>query len=151
VNLSDDELRDLSALLDEVIPPGADGRMPGAGAIGLGERIAREVSGNAALLDTVRSGIASLDRVARGEHGAPFGELPSDARKRVLAQVTETEPALMPTLAFPTYIAYYEHPSVLSALGLDPRPPHPKGYGLEPFDPTLLEGVRQRARSYREC
>lgn len=151
MNFSDDELRDLAALLDEVIPPSADGRMPGAGELGLGERIAREMAANGVMLDTVRSGIANLDRVARGEHGSPFGELPSDDRKRVLAQVAEAEPTLVPTLAFPTYIAYYEHPRVLSALGLEPRPPHPDGYELEPFDTKLLEGVRQRAHSYREC
>ncbi len=30
------------------------------------------------------------------------------------------------------------------------RPPHPKGYEMEPTDFSLLDGVRRRERLYRE-
>lgn len=151
MNLSDDELGTLAALLDHVIPPSADGRMPGAGAVGLADRISRELSARPGVLEVVRGGLASLDRIARGERGDPFAKLPAADRRGVLDQVSAAEPGLVPSLAFPTYIAYYEHPTVLAALGLEPRPPHPQGYELEAFDESLLEGVRRRSPSYREC
>lgn len=145
-----DERRGLSALLDEIIPPSADGRMPGAGEV-VTERLAGEVAARPDLLASVRSGLALLDRVARGEVGESFAALSREDRRRVIAQVVEAEPGLVPSLAFPTYVAYYEHPRVLVALGREPRPPHPGGYEIEPFDPSLLENVRRRARLYREC
>jgi hypothetical protein len=42
-------------------------------------------------------------------------------------------------------------PRVLEALGVEPRPPHPAGYATVEGDPSLLEPVRQRGRTYREC
>jgi hypothetical protein len=54
------------------------------------------------------------------------------------------------SLTFPLYIAYYQHPRVLEALGREARPPHPEGYEIEPFDPSLLEPVRRRPKLYRE-
>jgi hypothetical protein len=39
---------------------------------------------------------------------------------------------------------------VLEALGIEGRPPHPKGYTIEPTDWSLLDPVRRRSRRYRE-
>ena len=39
VTFSDEQRRTLTALLDEIVPPSEDGRLPGAGAIGLASRI----------------------------------------------------------------------------------------------------------------
>ena len=40
---------------------------------------------------------------------------------------------------------------VLVGLGLEPRPPHPKGYELEPGNLDALERVRARGKLYREA
>jgi hypothetical protein len=40
---------------------------------------------------------------------------------------------------------------VLTALGLEARPPHPAGYAIEPNDLSLLDPVRRRAELYRRC
>jgi hypothetical protein len=34
--------------------------------------------------------------------------------------------------------------SFLDALGIDARPPQPRGYSLSPFDTAILERVRKR-------
>jgi hypothetical protein len=49
-----------------------------------------------------------------------------------------------------TYAGYYQHPRVMSALGLAPRPPHPLGYEMGADDLSLLDPVRRRAKMYRE-
>jgi len=149
--LSEDEKRTLRVLLDEIIPPSSDGRMPGAGQIGVAERLAGEMEQRPDGLAGLQAGLATLDRAARGECGSAFAELAREDRKRILAGVPEAAPALVPGLLFPTWVAYYEHPRVLAALGREPRPPHPGGYELEAFDDRLLDGVRRRARLYREC
>jgi hypothetical protein len=40
---------------------------------------------------------------------------------------------------------------VVEALGLEPRPPFPKGYEVPPNDPALLDPVRRRAPFFRSC
>jgi len=151
VGSTDDERRLVAALLDEIIPASADGRMPGAGELGLAERVITDLSKQPGLLELVRVGLAALDRVARGERGDAFAALPAPDRKGILEQIVQADPAFVSMLLFPTYVAYYEHPRVLAGLGREPRPPHPKGYELEPFDPTLLDVVRKRAPLFREC
>ncbi len=69
----------------------------------------------------------------------------------VLNEIATTQPAFLPGLIFHGYVGYYQHPEVLEALGLEARPPHPKGYEMEPTDFSLLDDVRRRERLYREC
>ena len=45
---------------------------------------------------------------------------------------------------------YYQHDDILKAIGLDARPPFPKGYLLEEGDLTLLEPVYLRGKIYRD-
>jgi hypothetical protein len=47
--------------------------------------------------------------------------------------------------------AYYQHPKALEGLGLEPRPPHPKGYDLEPGNLDALERVRARGKLWRDA
>ena len=64
-------------------------------------------------------------------------------------RLAAAEDCFPPALVLHVLGAYYQHPRVLSALGLDPRPPHPDGYRMAPDDLALLEPVRRRPRMYR--
>jgi hypothetical protein len=44
------------------------------------------------------------------------------------------------------YLAYYQHPMVLAAVGEPPRPPFPEGFELEPTDPELLAALLARKK-----
>jgi hypothetical protein len=148
--LSPDERRTLSSVLDEIIPPSSDGRLPGAGAIGLAGHVEDSVKRTRGLLPVIVRGLAALDGLARDRGQGSFVALPRHERVEVLNQLATTEEGFLPGLISPTYIAYYQHPRVLEALGLEPRPPYPKGYDLAPFDPALLDGVRRRRPHYRD-
>ena len=80
-----------------------------------------------------------------------FADLEADERSAVLDEVAPEQAALIPGLVFQTYVYYYQHPRVLSGLRLEPRPPYPKGYEMEPSDLSLLDPVRGRPKLYREC
>jgi len=45
---------------------------------------------------------------------------------------------------------YYRDDRVMRALGLEPRPPYPKGHVLEQGDWSLLDAVRGRPRMWRD-
>jgi hypothetical protein len=147
---SSDEARVLSAVLDEIVPARAGGPLPGAGALGLIARIENAVRASPDLRPAITQGLAALEERTRGRGAASFAELDRDARLEVLNEISSAAPAFLPALIFQTYVGYYEHPRVMEALGLEGRPPHPKGYAMEPGDLSLLDPVRARPKMYRE-
>ena len=139
---SADEERLLVGLLDVVVPPSGDGRLPGAGQLGLVEHIARTVRETPMLRPVVEYGMSAL-----GELAAKRGD--GDVRA-VLAEFAAGDQFFMPAFLFLVYSTYYQNPRVLGALGLEARPPHPKGHEMEPIDLTLLDPVRRRAGMFRK-
>jgi hypothetical protein len=149
--LSGDELRTLACVLDLLIPPSSDGRMPGAGEVGIGARIDQLAQRDPGLRAVVVAGVASLDAVARVGGASGFAALAGAARLVALHEIANGEPSFVPSLIFHTYAGYYQQGRVLEGLGLDPRPPFPIGHQLEPFDETLLDPVLRRAKLYRDA
>ena len=134
------------AVLDEAIPA-RDAKLPGAGSLGVGDYVAARL-GDATPF--VASGLAALDALARERGAAEFADLPSALRAPLLREVDANQPGFVRCILLHAYSSYYQHPRVMAAIGLAPRPPYPKGYTLEPLDPDLLEAVRGRAKLYRE-
>jgi hypothetical protein len=131
----------LSLILDTLIPASPDGRMPGAGSLGLADAVRAEIS---AATDIVGAGLSAAE-----ERG--FADLDDAGRTAALREIESEQPAFIPTLFVPTCIAYYQHPNVMVALGMEPRPPYPKGYVLEPGNLDALERVRNRGKFYRDA
>jgi len=141
--LSADEERLLVGLLDAVLPASADGRLPGAGQLDLVEQIARTVRETPMLRPVVEYGLTALGELAAKRAD---GDL-----RAVLEEFAAGDQFFMPAFLFLVYSTYYQHPRVLEALGLEARPPHPKGYEVAPNDLSLLDPVRQRGPIYRPC
>jgi hypothetical protein len=137
-----DEERLLVGLLDVVVPPSGDGRLPGAGQLGLVEHIARTVRETPMLRPVVEYGMSAL-----GELAAKRGD--GDVRA-VLEDFAAGDQFFMPAFLFLVYSTYYQNARVLAALGLEARPPHPKGHEMEPIDLTLLDPVRRRDGMFRK-
>ena len=131
----------LSQILDTLIPASEDGRMPGAGALEIADAVRAETS---SAVDVVKAGLAAAE-----ERG--FSELDSAGRVAALREIEAVQPAFVPTLFVPACIAYYQHPDVLVGLGMEPRPPHPKGYELEAGIFDGLERVRAGGKRYRDA
>lgn len=139
----------LTAVLDRIIPPSEDGRLPGAGALGL---VAALEEGLGAMLPFTARGLDALDALARERGARGFPALSEGDRTEVMNAHAAADPGFLPGLVFQVYSAYYQHPRVLSGLGLEPRPPHPKGYALEQPDlDALLAPVRARQKLYRDA
>jgi hypothetical protein len=138
-NVRNDEL--IKAILDTLIPADPETGMPGAGSLGLEDEVLGEASAVHALLDAGLEAAANADFVAGT----------SAERIARLQEVEAIHPGFIGLLFVPTCGAYYRHPEALVGLGLEPRPPHPIGYQLEPGDLSTLERVRQRGKIYREA
>ncbi|MBI5946655.1 MAG: gluconate 2-dehydrogenase subunit 3 family protein [Chloroflexi bacterium] len=137
----------LDAVLDVVIPPGGDGRMPGAGTLGIESIVAAAVAVDAMLGPLVRAGLSAVQEAAVARDPNGFTALTPAARLEVVEAAAESHPFLMLGLVRYLYPAYYAHPRVLAAIGEPPRAPFPEGYEIEPTDPLLLEGLQRRRRA----
>jgi len=136
----------LASVLDEIIPPSDDGRMPGAGQIGVADHVEQALQNLPDLRAMILRGLADLDALAHSRHARSFTAL-SRQDKVVLLN----EQGFVFPLTFHAYVGYYQHARIAESLGLEPRPPHPTGYEMEPDDLTLLDTVRRRGRLYRPC
>ncbi len=141
----DDQQRVLTSVLDEIIPPSDDGRMPGAGQLGLVGYIDAALQKTPEFRTMIVQGLADLDAQARGRGAPSFAALCREDKLQLL-----NEWGFVLPLTLHAYTGYYQHPRVIAALGLEPRPPHPEGYKMEPNDLTLLDVVRRRPKLYRD-
>jgi len=148
-SLTPEQTRALSAVLDELIPPSADGHLPGAGALGLASAIEDKMREQPDLRPAVLGGLDALDALAKQSGVAGFVDVPAGDRNELLNRLSAESPAFLPGLIFHTYVTYYYQPSVVEALGVPPRPPHPEGYAVPPSDEGLLDAVRARGPLYR--
>jgi hypothetical protein len=142
--LRDDDRRTLSAVLGELLPASDDGRMPAAGELGLAAFVEQGAAPGSELARALPALLASLG--ARG-----FAGLERAARVALLKELEQASPSAFRALLAVAYGGYYQHPRVVEALGLEARPPFPKGYAVPPSDFGLLDAVRRRPSFYREC
>jgi hypothetical protein len=129
----------LSALLDTLIPAG--GPMPGACGIGIELAVAEAVANDA---QSGQSVVAALEALREQTPG--FAGLPRAERALLLEARASLDPVWMRALLRHVYLAYYQHPAVLAALGEPPRPPFPEGFEIEPTDPELLAALEARRK-----
>ncbi len=146
---SDDQQRSLSCVLDQIIPPSADAKMPGAGEIGLVAHIERAVHKTPDLRPTIADGLAAADGLAQSRGAQGFATLPEAQRSQVLEELSTTHPGFLPSLIFHTYVGYYQEPRIVAALGMETHPPYPKGFPMEPGDLSLLDVVKKRPKMFR--
>lgn len=139
----------LAAVLDAIIPPSDDGRMPGAGEAGVADYVDRALTDLPELRAMFADSLAVLEGLAAERFARPLRELSAAEKGTVVAELAASEHALPPVVLLHAFAGYYQQPRVLEALGLEARPPHPRGYDLEAGDLGLLEPVRRRGPRFR--
>ena len=90
----------------------------------------------------------ALDRLARLA-GAPLAALDEAGREAAAMALRAEGGAAVATLTRVVLQCYYRDDRVVRSLGLEPRPPHPKGHPLEDGDWSLLDPVRARPPTWR--
>jgi len=146
--LTSGERATLDIVLDMIVPPSADGRMPGAAEVGVPAYLFAEAPDT---LPMLCQELEELDRRSRGRFARGFAELEEYERKSLIEEMRAQEPSFMSRLSMETLACYYQHDRVLEGLGMEARPPYPKGYQVVQGDLSLLEPVRARGKIYRDA
>jgi hypothetical protein len=136
--LSHAALDDLRALAGAMIPASQAHGVPGADDAAIFAEIAR---GAGASADALRRLTAAL-----GAEPGTLARLDRGALEAQLVQTWDPDAGALYALAL---MHYYRDDRVMTALGLEPRPPFPLGHPLEAGDPTLLDPVKARVPFWR--
>jgi hypothetical protein len=139
----------LNDVLNRLIPATDD--FPGAGDLGVASYVDTVVGRSAELKRLFAQGLTHIAMTSQALQGQEFIDLADDRKDTVLRQVETLHPVFFEALVQHTYSGYYSHPTVIRLLGLEARPPQPRGYHLEPLDLTLLDRVKQHGPLYRQA
>jgi hypothetical protein len=82
--------------------------------------------------------------------GGAFADLDETRRQAVAASFQAQGGVNLATLHRVILQCYYRDDRVVLSLGLEPRPPFPKGHTLEQGDWSLLDPVRMRPKMWRD-
>ena len=136
-----DDLRTIAAM---IIPASAELDVPGADDPAIQGDILSTLGRDTS---PVREALDLLAHLA----GQPLAELDSTRREAVATELRAMGGEVMATLTRVVLQCYYRDDRVVRSLGLEPRPPYPKGHVLEDGDWSLLDPVRARPPMWRRA
>jgi len=142
--LDDAERRALRAVAALMIPACAEHGMPGADDDAIFSDITASLGRDAV---AVRRALRQLDELA----GAHFADLPGSAREEAARRLREAHPPLAAALVAAVVRCYYRDDRVMRAIGMEPRPPYPRGFEVGDGDDSLLDPVRARGPIWRKA
>ena len=143
-NLDGEQERTLIALLNLIIPPSDDGKMPGAADVSFVAYIHNEN-----LLPWLQKGLLSIAEESHSKYREEFSALSGSDRTQLINRLRRSLFRFFSRLTTQIMQCYYQHDDVLEAIGFEARPPFPQGYLLKEGDLTLLEPVYLRGKIYR--
>jgi hypothetical protein len=133
---------DLRAIAGVIIPASAEFDVPGADDPAIQADMVATLGRDAGLVQE------ALDELARLA-GAPLAALDPARRQAVAIELRAKGGAAAAALTRVILQCYYRDDRIVRSLGLEPRPPHPKGHVLEDGDWSLLDPVRVRPPMWR--
>jgi hypothetical protein len=138
-HLSEPEQRDLRCLVALMLPASEEFGVPGAD----------DPTIFADILNSLRRDTADARMVLRRLAG--LADLPPARRGDVVTALRATGGEPLAILHRVVLLCYYRDDRVMTSLGMELRPPFPKGHVLEHGDWALLDPVRKRAKIWRDA
>jgi hypothetical protein len=141
-NLTADEIRSLRCVAAMMIPASSAFGVPGADDDTIIADIIASIGRDAEL---VKQALARLDALV----GGTFADAAVTRQQAAAAMFRVEAGATLTALTRVIVQCYYRDDRVMQSLGMEVRPPFPKGFEVEQGDWSLLDPVRARAPFYR--
>lgn len=142
--LSAEETRSLRRLAEIMIPASGEYGVPGAGDEAIFADILKSLGRDAEHVETV---VRALDALAGGR----FADFDPQRQQAIASQLRERGGEALMHLCRIVLQCYYRDDRVMRSLGMEPRPPYPKGFEVAEGDWALLDPVRARPKLYRDA
>jgi hypothetical protein len=143
-DLAPAEIRDLRCVAGMMIPASTEYDVPAADDDVIFADILASLGRD---LADVRRALAALHQLA----GGAFADLGATQREAVAEEFRSVGSVPATVLGRVILQCYYRDDRVVRSLGLEPRPPFPKGHTLEQGDWSLLDPVRTRPKLWRDA
>ncbi len=143
-NLTTDEFASLRLIAGMMIPASDKYDVPGADDAAIFADITSSLGRDAALVTHALHHLHTLS-------GGPFAALDEGQRAAVATDFRKTGGLALMRLINIILQCYYRDDRVMRSLGMEPRPPFPKGFDVEQGDWSMLEKVRQRGKIWRDA
>ena len=143
--LNHEQERTLMALLNLIIPPSEDGKMPGAADVGFLTYLHKED-----LFPCANEELLFINNVSHEVYNQDFSALSESKQKQLIDKLRNKLSKFLSWLTSQVIHCYYQDDEVLRAIGLAARTPFPEGHFLEEGDLALLEPVYQRGKFYKD-
>jgi hypothetical protein len=140
--LTEAEIADLRCLAGMIIPPSATYDVPGADDDRIFSDILNSIGRDG---EKMCAALATLRTLA----GGPFAALDATRRAEVAVKLRAEGGSPVGVLTRIVLLCYYRDDRVMVSLGLEARPPFPKGHVIEQGDWSLLDPVRTRKPFWR--
>jgi hypothetical protein len=140
--LTEGEIADLRCLAAMIIPASAKYDVPGADDDTIFADIVSSIGRDA---DKVRAALGALGTLSGGR----FAALDVTRRAEVAATLRAEGGVPVAVLTRIVLLCYYRDERVMVSLGLEARPPFPRGHVIEQGDWSLLDPVRVRKPFWR--
>lgn len=147
-SFDDDECAALQALAGEIIPASETYNVPGADDEVIFAMVMETLAPH---VDMIKPLVRALDGLAKEVGGSSFAALAGEARTKVVGGFFNTQPETAALLHILICQCYYRDDRVMISLGMEPRPPFPKGFEVEQGDWGLLDPVKDRKPFWREA
>jgi hypothetical protein len=147
VSLNEGQMASLNVLIDLLIPAAKDGRMPAARSLDLFADISDMPPLNRAQIET---GLADLEARAQQRYGRGFAGLNADEAMALVEELRAKASPFIQVFMTQTTGRYLAHDSVVLLIGLEVRPPWPKGNVVAQGDWSLIDVVKKRPKIYRQ-
>ena len=138
------QLDDLRVIAGLIVPTSEEFNVPGADDRAIQADIVATLGRDAALVAVALDALAQLA-------GGKLADLDASRREAAAMELRAHGGPAVPTLTRVVLQCYYRDDRVVRSLGLEPRPPYPKGHVLEDGDWSLLDPVRARAPFWRRA
>ena len=146
-SFNDAQMTTLNVLIELLIPASADGRMPSAKSLNLYANVADLPTQDRALFE---SGLAAIEARSQSSYSLDFSELSVEQAKALVDRLRGEGSAFIQSFMTQTAGRYLADDGVMILLGLEARPPWPKGNQVIEGDWTLLDSVRGMPKIYRQ-
>ena len=145
--LTEQQRRTLDAVLEIIIPADEARGMPSARDVDVMAYVSEVAEQR---VDAIREELDSLDAESLKETNAAFSDLSAADQQALTEKLKAAQRYFLVTIVLQALQCYYQHDTVLTALGMKPGAPFPEGNEVPQGDLSLLDPVRARGKIYRE-
>ena len=145
--LSKDQRQALHTLVGIMIPASEEYGLPGADDEAIFETILATAQVDVPLIE---EGLKALEAMSNIRHRKGFNSLNYETQHQVLGDFRQSPAPYIDVIVNITLQCYYRDERVMKSLGMEVRPPYPKGFEVEQGDWSLLEPVKRKPKFYRE-